>query len=189
MNKEWLRKANIYEVFIKKIINNILNIFNKKKKLILKKIVNENQVSFIARSLGEMYKDGIPIDKAVILLEECVSHREYKNTLKTIYSAIHNGQGLSESFNKCKPLYPELFIGLIFIGENTGKLYEILKILSDFYERIYEIKSEIKIACIYPLFIMISIVIFIGIFVSKIIPSFYDIYTSMGIEPSHFSVI
>lgn len=89
MNKEGLRKANIYEVFIKKIINNILNIFNKKKKLILKKFVNENQVSFIARSLGEMYKDGIPIDKAVILLEECVSHREYKNTLKTKYHTLH----------------------------------------------------------------------------------------------------
>lgn len=186
MNKEKLRKADMYEVLEGKIVNKVRSLFSEKRNLVIRRGADEKQVSFIARSLGEMYKDGITINKALTLVRESVSHKEYMNSLKTIHSAIHNGKGLSEAFKECTPLYPELFIGLIFIGENTGKLYEILKRLGNFYEKIYEIKNEVKMACIYPLFIIISIISFIGIFICKIIPSFYGIYNSMGITPSYF---
>ncbi|WP_455821555.1 type II secretion system F family protein [Clostridium butyricum] len=155
MNKEKLRKADMYEVLEGKIVNKVRSLFSEKRNLVIRRGADEKQVSFIARSLGEMYKDGITINKALTLVRESVSHKEYKNSLKTIHSAIHNGKGLSEAFKECTPLYPELFIGLIFIGENTGKLYEILKRLGNFYEKICEIKNEVKMACIYPLFIII----------------------------------
>ena len=98
MNKEKLRKADMYEVLEGKIVNKVRSLFSEKRNLVIRRGADEKQVSFIARSLGEMYKDGITINKALTLVRESVSHKEYKNSLKTIHSAIHNGKGLSEAF-------------------------------------------------------------------------------------------
>ena len=68
---------------------------------------------------------------------------------------------------------------MIFIGENTGKLYEILIQIGEYYEKSSELKNELKMACVYPIFILMIL------FINNIIPSFYGLYSSMGITPSY----
>lgn len=186
MNKEILNKLDLFINLFFNLKNSIKNVLKEKEVQISKKYVNEKQLSFIAKSLGQIYKDGIPINKALILVEESVSDKYYKSSLRSISKGINSGKSLSESFDGCMSLYPKLFVGLISIGENTGKLYEILIQLGEYYEKSNEIKSEIKTACVYPFFIMFSIVLLIAVFINKIIPSFYSIYSSMGITPSYW---
>lgn len=147
--------------------------------------VNEKQISFIAKSLGEIYKDGIPIKKALYLVEEIVSDNGYKESLKNIGKKISKGKSLSESFAEFSLLYPRLFIGFVFIGENTGKLYEILMLLGDYYEKVSFLKRKVKSACVYPSVILILITIMIAVIINSVVPNFYGIYSSMGITPSN----
>ena len=186
MSKEKSNRINVFMNLLWDLKFNITTAFREKEIIISKRHVNEKQLSFIAKSLGEIYKDGISINKALILVEESVSDKHYKKSLKIIYDNINSGKSLSEAFNECKCLYPSLFVGLVSIGENTGKLYEILIQLGKYYEKSSEMKSEMKSACIYPAFILISIAILLLTFISKIIPSFYMIYSSMGITPSYW---
>ncbi|MGN0143922.1 MAG: type II secretion system F family protein [Clostridium sp.] len=157
-----------------------LNIFKSKRLNI-----NEKQISFIAKNLGQIYRDGIPIKRALTLVEEIVPDKRYKESLQKIGKKISVGKSLSESFGEFPKLYPGLFIGLVFIGENTGKLYEILILIGNYYEKSSRLKKEIKSVCAYPVFILISMIIVIAVFINNIIPSFYGIYNSMGITPSN----
>lgn len=143
---------------------------------------SEAQLSLIANSLAQIYKNGIPLITALELVEDVVQNKLYKNSLGRILVNVRQGNSLSESFGLYKELYPELFIGVISIGEDTGKLYEVLRGLGTFYDKTIFVKKEIRDACSYPMMIFISMIIF-GIFLlNQLVPSFCEIYNSMHIE-------
>lgn len=143
---------------------------------------NEEQLALITGNLGQLYKDGIQITTALELVSDIMDNKAYKNSLLKVLLLIKQGKSLSEAFSKFKTLYPEFFIGIIAIGENTGKLYSVLKGLNIFYDKCAFIKREIKNASMYPLFVISSMAILSIFFVNKIIPSFCEIYKAMNVE-------
>ncbi len=160
------------------------NLILKKFKLrrIFKPKVDEKQLAFIAENLAQMYNAGIPIAMAVELVIDILSSRMYKDSLYKVLVSIKDGRSLSQSFGQYKELYPNLFLGMIAIGENTGKLYQVLKGISKFYSKLLFMKNEIKNACVYPIFVLISLVALSIFFVSTVIPNFCEIYKSMNIK-------
>jgi len=159
-----------------------LNFHNIRLGLLFKAKVNEEQLSLITSNLAQIYKDGIPITTALELVADVLANKTYKNSLLKVLAFIQQGKSLSEGFAQFKDLYPEFFIGIISIGENTGKLYEVLKGLNVYYDKSLFIKREIKNATAYPLFVFVSMIILIIILVNQVIPSFCEIYKSMNIE-------
>jgi len=153
-----------------------------KSGFLIRNKANERQLSLIAGSLAQIYKDGIPITFAIELVADILPNKLYKNSLISILESVKNGKSLSQAFAEFKELYPELFTGIISIGENTGKLYEVLKGLNIYYDKSIFIKREIKNASAYPVFILSSMII-LGIFLlSIVVPNFCEIYRSMNIE-------
>lgn len=148
---------------------------------IFKPKVNEKQLAFIAENLAKIYKAGIPINVALELIIDILPHRAYKNSLYKVLTSINQGKSLSQGFAKIKDLYPEFFVGIISIGENTGKLYVMLKALSTFYSKLVFIKTEIKNASAYPLFVLVSLITLCIFLVNAVIPNFCEIYKSMNI--------
>ena len=159
-----------------------LNFLTRAKKLLFKVKVDEQQLSLIAANLAQLYKAGIPITTALELVADTLPNKTYRKSLLKVLVIIKQGKSLSEGFSQFKELYPEFFIGIISIGENTGKLYEVLKGLNIYYEKSLFIKKEIKNASAYPIFILVSMIILIIFLVNKVIPSFCEIYKSMNIE-------
>lgn len=153
-----------------------------KPRPLFKQKVNEEQLSLIAGNLAQIYKDGIPITIALELVSDSLSNKAYKNSLVKVLTCIKQGKSLSDGFKEFEDLYPEFFIGILRIGENTGKLYEVLKGLNVFYDKLLFIKREIKNASAYPIFIFASMIILSIFLVNKVIPSFCEIYKSMNIE-------
>lgn len=143
---------------------------------------NEKQLSFIAGGLAQTYKDGIPIIMGLELVLDTVSSKFYKESLIQILKYLKEGKSLSDGFAEFKHLYPEFFVGIITIGENTGRLYEVLMGLNTFYDKLMYIKKEIKNASYYPLFIFISILILSFFLLNNVMPNFCEIYKSMRIE-------
>ncbi|MBE6063637.1 MAG: type II secretion system F family protein [Clostridium butyricum] len=147
------------------------------------KKVSLKHLMIISRNLGQIYKDGIPINEGIEIIGDTIHNKEYKQSLKKISIYMKDGLNLSDSFKKFDYLYPQFFTGLISIGENTGKLYEVLCGLSLFYEKYLNITESLKSACVYPAFVLISIAILILLLTEHINPSFYDIYKSINISP------
>lgn len=159
-----------------------LKFSNTQEMHLFKDKVNEEQLAIIAGNLAQLYKDGIQITIALELISDIMQNKAYKNSLLKVLVLIKQGKSLSEAFSKFKTLYPEFFIGIIAIGENTGKLYSVLKGLNIFYDKCAFVKREAKNASMYPLFIISSMAILSIFFVNKIIPSFCEIYKAMNVE-------
>lgn len=149
---------------------------------LIKNNINEKQLSLIAGNLAQIYKAGIPITKALDLVSETLPDKIYKHSLCKVLASVNTGKSLSQGFAVFKELYPEFFIGMIAIGEETGKLYVVLKGISIFYDKLLRIKSDIKNASAYPLFVLASMIMLCIFLVNNVIPNFCEIYKDMNIK-------
>ena len=82
---------------------------------LFKSKVNEEQLSLIASNLAQIYKDGIPITTAIELVADILPDKTYQKSLLKVLVLIKQGKSLSEGFAQFKDLYPEFFIGIIYI--------------------------------------------------------------------------
>ncbi|SFC96347.1 type II secretion system F family protein [Clostridium uliginosum] len=162
-----------------------MRIFNIKKHFFQMRFnkVSSKELSLIAGNLAQLYKDGIAINDALDLVQEVTLNKEYKNSLSKVLRSIEDGKSLSKAFGEFKELYPEFFIGIISIGENSGKLYEVLYALKNYYSKRVFIRKEVINAITYPIFIFFSLIALIIFLITVVIPNFYDIYISIGSTP------
>lgn len=144
--------------------------------------VNYNDLALICGNMSRLYGEGITFINIIELIEEVPLSRQYINGIKEIKSLIKEGNSLYFSFSSKKEIFPKFFLSMIDIGEKTGKIDLVLKGLETYYSKVKNIKKTIYTAMIYPCILSIALffMIIFGIFVA--LPSFADIYISMGKE-------
>ncbi|NKF05319.1 type II secretion system F family protein [Clostridium gasigenes] len=143
---------------------------------------NNDSLAIIAENIGSLYSEGIPFLTILELLREMPLANGYKDSIYKIQYDIENGESFENALKKHKELFPQFFISMVSIGEKSGRLNESLKGIKEYYTKISSIKKIVGNALAYPcvlLVTMISLGLFLALF---IIPSFFDLYSSMGTE-------
>lgn len=131
-------------------------------------------LEIICDDLGTLYEDGISLHQAIKLLQEVEIDKKYKSSLIDIEECLLKGDTLKDAFSKYPKLYPELFIGLIEIGERNGKLSRVLKSLSKYYKKRRNISGKVINALVYPIFLLIVLfIISLGV-ILFLIPLIYE---------------
>lgn len=139
-------------------------------------------ISIICENLCALYNNGLQITRSMELLEDFPLRKDYKLSIKKISYEIKKGSSLEQGFSIFKSLYPSFFLGMISIGEKTGRLSDVFREMSIYYKRKDTMKKEIINASIYPMF-LIGAMVFISIFfILFIIPQLEEVYLSVGSE-------
>lgn len=152
------------------------------KKIKLYSKVNYNDLSLIAGNIASLYKEGISILLIMDLLIEIPLNKNYKESFLKIKRDILDGKSLSESFKNFKEIYPEFFIGMISMGEKSGNLYEVLKGLEHYYNKISYIKNTVKNLLSYPILLFLAVIFLVIFLVFFMIPNLYTFYINMDIK-------
>ena len=134
------------------------------------------------RQLYSLTKAGVPLLRAFNGLSQSTVHPLLKETLATVTKDLTNGRALSASMKQHPRVFSRLFISMIHVGENTGRLDEILLQLANYYEQEMKTRRQISSAMRYPTFVMMSIVIAMGILNTKVIPQFASMFSRFGVE-------
>lgn len=132
-------------------------------------------INLIAENLEKLYTDGIGIILAFELMLELNLKKEYKESLVGIKRNLEKGNSLGESFELYRDLYPNFFVEIIKIGEETGRLGFVLKGLNKYYKNNYLYRSKINKSLIYPLIIIAFLVLLLISSLYLIIPTFNEI--------------
>ncbi|PIQ91940.1 MAG: hypothetical protein COV69_04115 [Parcubacteria group bacterium CG11_big_fil_rev_8_21_14_0_20_39_14] len=132
--------------------------------------------------LSLMIKAGLPLTKALEVLVRQTKNKTFKKTILEVKEDITRGKLLSESLKKHSGIFSELFCSMIEVGEEGGKLEEILRFLVRQLEKEHELNSRLKGAMIYPAIIFATMVI-IGVLLMVIVmPQFMVIFEEMEIS-------
>ncbi|MFH1859654.1 MAG: type II secretion system F family protein [bacterium] len=134
----------------------------------------------IIRQLALMIKMDLSITEGLAILTQDLPARFFMKEIKGIISDIEEGNSISESLKKHPRLFPESYLPMIKIGEQSGNLHKILEFSVGYLEQTEETRQKIGIALAYPgqlMLIAMGIFVFIQTFV---IPAFDEVYSSFG---------
>ncbi len=85
------------------------------------------------RVTATLMKSGVPILKVLDLAARGSGNALISQTIEQIMSSVNEGKGVAEPM-KVSGLFPPVVIQMVAVGEETGKLDELLTDVADFYD-------------------------------------------------------
>ncbi|QIA64309.1 type II secretion system F family protein [Vibrio astriarenae] len=134
------------------------------------------------RQLYSLTKAGVPLLRAMRGLTQNCSNKQLKEALEEVCAELTNGRGLAASMQLHSRVFSPLFVSMVNVGENTGRLDEALLQLAGYYEQEVETRKRIKTAMRYPSFVISFIVIALFILNIKVIPQFTSMFSRFGVD-------
>lgn len=134
------------------------------------------------RNLRVMISAGISLPRALTILSSQSKSQRLRSALNDITDRVTKGQNFSEALTGHPTVFPELFVSMIKVGEESGTLEATLKTLTLQLEREYELRSKIKGAMMYPA-VVIAAMIGIGILMlATVVPQLAATFKELGVE-------
>lgn len=144
--------------------------------------VRPRQVTDFTVQLATLTDAGIPIVKALTILEGQMRPGPFKAVLQDVVEDVTSGTPLSEALEKHPQAFDRLYANMVRAGEAGGVLGTVLERQAKYQESVENIKAKIKNATIYPSVIISVAVLVIAAVIVFIIPRFEEIFGSFGIE-------
>jgi general secretion pathway protein F len=130
---------------------------------ILGSLVTRFEVGRFSRSLGVLLTNGVPAARALALAGATVNNRVFTEAIETLAARFKEGGGLAKSLEETG-CFPNLAIQLVQIGDETGRLQDMLQEIADIYDQEVERALERLLALLVP-----GITIIMGVVVALIV--------------------
>lgn len=133
-------------------------------------------MAVLTRTLGSLVGSGVPIIEALKISANVATNALHRESIVKASQAVEKGAVLSAILSK-DPLFPPIVSQMISVGEETGKLDEVLEKLSQYFES--EVEQSVKnlTAAIEPV-IMVILGLMVAFLVISIILPIYKITSS-----------
>jgi type IV pilus assembly protein PilC len=134
------------------------------------------------RNLSVMVSSGMPLNRSLQTLARQTSSPTFRAIIMEVADEIAKGKGFGETLKKHPDVFSEIFISMIMVGETSGNLEEVLKILSEQMEKDNETRSQVVGSLIYP-GVIITAMMGIGVFMMVyVVPQISGIFKEMNME-------
>ncbi len=144
--------------------------------------VNKQLVTEFTIQLATLSGAGIPIVRALTILEGQTKPGPFKQVLQELTEDVAAGTPMSEAMAKHGRVFDHLYSSMVRAGEAAGELDAILERLAMFREKAAEIRSKVIGAMIYPAVIVMVAAVVVSIVIVWVIPRFQEIFQSFDVE-------
>ncbi|HIG12362.1 MAG: type II secretion system F family protein [bacterium] len=144
--------------------------------------VAAQQVTDFTIQLSTLSEAGIPVVKALVILEGQTKAGPFKTVLQDLVEDVSAGTPLSEAMSKHERCFDELYTAMVRAGEVGGVLDAILNRLASFREKASEIRAQVRGAMIYPSVIFVVAMGVMSAVIVFVIPSFKEIFKSFRVD-------
>ena len=145
---------------------------NMKFKLpIFGKLYQEAAVSRFSRTLGTLLASGVPILNAFQIVKGTLESEKISDIISSVKEAARKGKGISESLRK-SDIFPPIAVHMITVGEETGKLDEMLMKVADRFDIEVRITVKRLLSLLEPALIIIMAMLVGFIVVSMLLAIF-----------------
>lgn len=131
----------------------------------------------ICDNLSTMLSSGISMVQALEVTAEVVDNRVYKEIIDETLIAVKDGRSFSDAISEYDEI-PGVLTQMSKVGEETGKLSEVLKTLSNFYNREVNTAVDTLIGLIEPTMIVV-LGLGVGLLLVSVLMPIYNITGSI----------
>jgi general secretion pathway protein F len=104
-------------------------------------LVAKLEIARFSRTLGTLLGNGVTLLTALSIVKETLNNTVMSEGLGAVATQLKEGKGLGKPLMETG-LFPKLAVHLVLVGEETGKLQEMLIRVADIYDR--EVHTTVK---------------------------------------------
>ena len=96
-------------------------------------LISRTAISRFARTLGTLMSSGVPVLNALIIVRDTAGNEVVSSAIQKVHDAVKEGDGIAVPLG-ATGIFPAMVISMVEVGEETGKLPEMLDKIADTYE-------------------------------------------------------
>jgi len=132
-----------------------------------------------ARHLGVMLSSGLSLPKALRVISSQTKNKKFRQILVELEADVKMGSNLADSLEKY-PVFDELSVNMIRVGEMGGNMEEVMALLADQLEKEHKLLSKVRGAMYYPSVILIVMVV-VGIaMMTYVVPKLTTVFDNIN---------
>lgn len=135
-----------------------------------------------AKNLGSMLEAGLPLTKALSVLERQAKSGKLKSVFVKIQDDVNKGDSLSSALSNFPTVFPELFISMVKSGEESGSISNALKTVSAQMEKTHLLVKKLRGAMIYPAIVVTAMIIISILMLIFLVPVLTETFAELEVE-------
>ena len=132
------------------------------------------------RQMYTIVKSGIPLLRGLRGLAGSTHNTVLRRALEDVLRSLEGGRDLATSFGRHPELFPEIYRNIVAVGEATGTLEPAFMRLGEYLRQEQELQDRVRSALRYPLVVILTIAVAVGIITTFVIPRFAPLFRVLG---------
>ena len=132
-------------------------------------IISKSAISRFSRTLGTLMGAGVPVLQALQIVRDTAGNEVVSSAVQKVHDAVKEGEPMAPPLDQTK-IFPSMVISMIEVGEETGKLPEMMAKIAETYDEEVDLAVEALTAMIEPIMIMFLAVVIGSIVVAMFLP-------------------
>lgn len=150
------------------------------------KLLSAAELSAFCEQIALILKAGIPVQEGVAIMAEDDRNTKGAEVLGVIREHAEMGESFRGSL-EAAGVFPKYMLDMVDIGEQSGRLDEVMDSLVAYYERSEAVSKSLRSAVTYPVLMIVMMLVVIGILIMKVLPIFAQVFDQLGSQLSPFS--
>lgn len=142
--------------------------------------VKQADLILFTTQLSVMLDSGVVLSDAMDAIAEQAENGSFKMIIADIAEKVKGGENFSKALARYPRAFNEMFISMVKASEASGKMAEMLNVLSGYLTFESEIRKRIKGALTYPFIMALMAIAATGTLMFFVLPRFMKIYESRG---------
>jgi len=147
-----------------------------------RKKVKYDDLIMLCRQMRALTRAGVPIIQAIAGLADISKSDLIKEALSDINVRLATGSSLANAMGAHSNIFNTMFVSMIHVGENTGRLEDAFSKLISHIEMERDTRNRMTQAMRYPMFVVSAMFIALMIVNMFVIPQFAKVFTKVGAE-------
>jgi type IV pilus assembly protein PilC len=142
--------------------------------------VKQSELVLFTTQLSVMLDSGVVLSDAIEAIGEQMRPGTFQLVILDLARQIKNGDNFSSAL-KCYPrIFNTMFVSMVQTSEASGKMAQMLEVLSGYLNAEAETRKQVKSAMIYPVVMLLMAVAATGPLMFFVLPRFTKIYQARG---------
>ncbi len=141
-------------------------------------IISKTAIARFSQTLGTLMASGVPVLNALLIVKETSGNEVVGTAVQKVHDAVKEGEGIAGPLN-ATGIFPAMVISMIEVGEETGKLPEMLEKVAFTYEEEVDNAVGALTSMIEPLMI-VGLAVIVGTIVIGMFAPMIKIIEKLG---------
>ena len=142
--------------------------------------VKQSELILFTTQLSVMLESGVVLSDALEAIAQQMKPGNFKIILSDIVGTISSGESFSVALAPYPRVFNSMFISMVRASEASGKMPEMLNVLSGYLNADAQTRKQVKGAMIYPFIMLLMAVAATGSLMFFVLPRFTKIYEAKG---------